>query len=236
MAETDKETRLVTDHAHESLGSGQKLQVWRIMIVGFAATGALLTFAGFFALRELARDVAKASVSDSVKAEIATILPKQYDEVAQKVIQNDAFKRLVDDRVAPLPRGAVVAFTVDSFGAGRSCPSGWSEYKAGQGRVILGIGTSPGGLVRKLGDTGGAGSVMLKPENVPEHRHKPYMDGGRIIQGVEGGQPFIYGLQPGGTFRALDATGGVYREPNFRGIEAVPTMPPFIALQLCEKS
>lgn len=51
------------------------------------------------------------------------------------------------------PSGAVMAFNL------ASCPTGWSEYTAGQGRAIIGAGAGAGLTARTLGVTGGGESA-----------------------------------------------------------------------------
>lgn len=64
-----------------------------------------------------------------------------------------------------MPTGAVMAFNL------ASCPSGWTEYTAGAGRSIIGVGAGAGLTARTLGETGGAETVGLSISNLPSHSH-----------------------------------------------------------------
>lgn len=63
-----------------------------------------------------------------------------------------------------VPAGTVAAFNL------AACPTGWSAYTAGAGRVVVGVGTL-GTDTYTLGGTGGAAMRTLTVAQMPAHTH-----------------------------------------------------------------
>jgi hypothetical protein len=83
------------------------------------------------------------------------------------------------------PASAIVAF---SLGPGK-CPDKWREVTELQGRFIIGAGQGTGLENRTYGQPGGLETVILRPENLPPHRHQVYRHAGEIIgetSGIQG--------------------------------------------------
>ncbi|MEM1008743.1 MAG: hypothetical protein AAGJ35_07020, partial [Myxococcota bacterium] len=82
-----------------------------------------------------------------------------------------------------IPAGAVMAFDRTS-----GCPDGWSEFTAGSGRMIVGVGKRVGvdGSFKLWADsdgsvyeTGGAETHKLTVSQMPRHGHRISTDDGR---------------------------------------------------------
>jgi hypothetical protein len=140
-----------------------------------------------------------------------------------------------------VPKDAVVAFATE-------CPTGWTEYKEGWGRFIVGAfsekrrGEIPGGFAedargvdltpRPFGDPGGEEMHQLTEAEMPSHNHefqgKPVATGGwgdmsstlpLAIGDVKKWDTYV----PSGT---ITNTGG--NQPHNK-------MPPFVSLYYCLK-
>jgi hypothetical protein len=127
-----------------------------------------------------------------------------------------AFKWLVNPAV---PRGAVLAFNLDA------CPFGWSEFKEGGGRFIVGAGDHPNAPIQvyKLGATGGQEKVGLTLEEMPKHSHSySYL----------GSRPGGCGLEGCGWEQAL-----VNAETSEKGAgKPHDNLPPYVALTYCVRN
>lgn len=118
--------------------------------------------------------------------------------------------------------GAVVAYDLP----GGCPPEGWSDFRDGHGRVVIGSG--PGYLYREVG---GAAEVVLEIGHLPAHSHDvERFEWGHTINGnnhpqrldVDDGEPYD------------DRTGTLTTSPVGEG-EAHENVPPYIALRLCKK-
>lgn len=185
---------------------------------------------------------------------------------------------IVSARVAPFEgftemKGAVVAFdrsedrgTQSAVGA---CPQGWKLFREAGGRMLIGAGahSNKGRSGETLqayrafeddpdGATGGAETITLSEENIPEHTHTVIAnaDGehshndneGNVLKGVtrsKNGSPWIGATSDrewvsNETNIVSDNSGHVHNftvnSPN-RAVTAADSMPPYIALYFCRK-
>jgi len=83
---------------------------------------------------------------------------------------------------AALPAGAIVAF---ALGEGK-CPDKWREVAELRGRFLIGAGQGSGLENRPYGQPGGSETFVLKPENLPPHRHQVSPSAGETIGTSEG--------------------------------------------------
>ena len=92
-------------------------------------------------------------------------------------------KPYIMEDLGGVPRGAILAFDRADL-TQDTCPQGWSPFKEGRGRSIVGVGdpsTAPGrfGLDEKgaplanrsLRQHGGTESHLLSPNELPPHQH-----------------------------------------------------------------
>jgi hypothetical protein len=145
---------------------------------------------------------------------------KRIEALQAKMQQLEA--GLATPAAPSVPKGAVVPFTAPQ------CPEGWQEYKRGQGRVILGSGVGITGTGRDVGSTGGGESQRLTIGQMPAHDHgmRGAADGTRLSN-VDMAKPQYavgWSYQSAGKFNWSQGQG-----------EPFSTMPPFVALLLCEK-
>jgi hypothetical protein len=130
------------------------------------------------------------------------------------------------EKADPIPKGAVMASI-------SSCPSGWRSYGPAIGRFIVGAGKSDltwervgvagkktGTLIKlsshELSDTGGEENHLLAPEEVPTRNH-----------GIK--------VESHSDFARTDKYPGVQYYEDTSGEQPQNLMPPFIALNFCEK-
>ncbi|MFO0718554.1 MAG: hypothetical protein U0522_00785 [Candidatus Paceibacterota bacterium] len=137
------------------------------------------------------------------------------------------------------PSGAVMSFNLSS------CPSGWSPFTDGAGRVILGVGNSNTGsgstasTNHTLGQKGGQEAIVQTLEQMASHNHtinnngnylvnafgntgKNYCSGGTCQQNVD-----IPWDNPNTSSPSIGATGNA---------EAMNMLNPYIALLYCVKN
>lgn len=139
-----------------------------------------------------------------------------------------------------IPKGAVLAFDTPDV-----CPEGWSPFKEGQSRAIIGAGSGAGfttGMAvdegrnplteYKYRQHGGRELVTLTKEQMPYHSHS--FSGTSVNSGGWGGQGVrpvaVGGTQLSGRFTPegqISPAGGNLAHPN---------MPPYIALYFCKKN
>ena len=123
--------------------------------------------------------------------------------------------------LAGVPSGAVMAID------GSECPTGWTAFKGGRDRFIVGTGTTH--AYRQLG---GSETALIQERHSPPHRHE--------IETFEWGHT----INNNGARQRIDVDDG----PPYNGItgtlvttsfgrgEPLPVMPPFIALPFCIKN
>ena len=151
--------------------------------------------------------------------------------------------------VAPAPSGAVVAFDLPN-----GCPKGWSDFKDGQSRMVVGA-TFPkesppndedGQRLSKyeFRQTGGKEQHMLRIEEMPTHDHSVNDPGHRhrVAGGFSakdsdnepGGGELTNGGLAQGDHRSSPARSGLSIASRGGG-EPHPNMPPHVALYFCKK-
>ncbi|ASJ73867.1 hypothetical protein [Granulosicoccus antarcticus] len=144
------------------------------------------------------------------------------NECVQKAVEA-AFQAKEALAVA-VPRGAVMAFNRIE------CPDGWSDFAPGAGRTVFGL--SGAGAFASVGATGGAEFVTLTVGNIPPHTHPSGKTFNIVIQGRGGHpmlQPFSVNHHPG------EYTDHETKPNNNPTPAAVPTLPPYVVLKLCER-
>lgn len=110
-------------------------------------------------------------------AEAVADVPHRFasGDVLTAAALNENFGAL-DVRIAAatLPKGAVVAFDLES------CPEGWDLYLEGGGRTIVGVNEqgNNGLSERALGDVLGEEAHTMSIEQMPEHTHTMAVFGG----------------------------------------------------------
>lgn len=128
-----------------------------------------------------------------------------------------------------IPKGTVAAFDL------RQCPTGWSSFDDGAGRVIIGVGEGKDLTARSPWEKGGKEKVALSVDEMPKHKH--------------GATPTVKGngFSPkGNTWKGGGSPSGAYTgHPSPIQLEVAiddngkskphENMPPFIALTLCRK-
>lgn len=150
-----------------------------------------------------------------------------------------------------IPRGAILAFDRDDLRQDK-CPSGWSPYLAGRGRVIMGAGNpnvpendlffgraSRELTARKYRAHGGEETQKITTRELPSHSHE--FKGNSFLRGQWEGEPKVP-LSIGGEGAKLSADGNGH-EPFVPSGENAKTgdglefsiMQPFIALYFCKK-
>ncbi|MFM2384113.1 MAG: hypothetical protein RIQ72_685 [Candidatus Parcubacteria bacterium] len=115
-----------------------------------------------------------------------------------------------------VPVGAIVLFA-------NSCPTGWSEFTALQGKMPIGV-----NAVYPIGSTGGNSQITLSVNQLPSHSHDYGLaSGGNIgVESVEGGAPHeVIAPKPGGRNSTLSTGGG----------SAINIMNPYKAVIFCQK-
>lgn len=139
------------------------------------------------------------------------------EDVVAKVEKFDT-KDLI--KKVSLPTGSVLAFKRSN------CPTGWSDFDEGAGRVILGVGKGQGLTERKLLDRGGGEKHILTIQEMPKHHHvlNNHRNDRRDDRGFGGSENNIH--QAAG-FQVGVSSAGENQPHN--------NMQPFIALRLCQK-
>lgn len=99
-----------------------------------------------------------------------------------------------------IPTGAVMAFDIP----GGTCPAGWSQYAAADGRVIIGTTPVGGAINYNLGDSGGTAMLTLNTTNMPSHNH---LFGQTASQGVTAGGVTIDYVKPAPQTLITSSTG-----------------------------
>lgn len=126
-------------------------------------------------------------------------------------IVGDSIRRRIQENF----KGSVTAFL-------NECPTGWSEFRTGFGRVLVGTGSGEGLTPRALLDRDGSEVFKLSQSNLPRHEHQ-------VGTGQRAG-PNDKFFSPAGnseTVRLVEKPGDV---------AAVDKMPPFVAVNFCVKN
>jgi hypothetical protein len=179
----------------------------------------------------VAKDETKKMIEDQIRLLSDKVLTSRQDEVLKETerrvkqsldeLSNETAEDII--KKVSLPKGSVLAFKRSE------CPIGWSDFKKGFGRVILGVGKGEGLTEKELMDIGGEEMHTLTIEELPSHRH-PYGDRHYYDQKV--GAPECQ--TPRG-----DGAGMCKDTPRKTGPSGGDTphnnMPPFIALRYCIK-
>jgi hypothetical protein len=131
---------------------------------------------------------------------------------------------------AALPAGAIVAF---ALGSGK-CPDNWREAAELRGRFLIGAGQGTGLENRPYGQPGGSEAFLLKPENLPPHRHQVSPSAGEMIGTREG----TLGADGGDATPAHSVREGLTGEGiglNGERLVAAPMKltPPYLAYTFC---
>lgn len=157
------------------------------------------------------------------------------------------------EELGAVPRGAVLAFDRADL-TQDDCPEGWSPFKEGRGRAIVGAGdpSAASGSFgfdmnearlanRSLRDHGGTETHTLLPNEIPRHQHPIVWPGsGRYFEwgyDVGGnGHPARILVEDGPPFEGR--TGKLTAGPQEQDQPQIPhnNMPPYIALYLCKKN
>ncbi|MFO0718556.1 MAG: hypothetical protein U0522_00795 [Candidatus Paceibacterota bacterium] len=147
------------------------------------------------------------------------------------------------DNVVELPSGTVLPFNLSS------CPSGWSPFTDGAGRVILGVGNSNTGsgstasTNHTLGQKGGQEAIVQDESQVAVHSHS-FNGGGSSGWLRPIGVPSINSCQQGsnncsgGNFKnAYNNQGTVWLQP-IGSDSPLPMniMDPYVTLLYCSKN
>lgn len=134
------------------------------------------------------------------------------------------------------PKGAVLAFNLEN------CPKGWSDFKDGRGRVLIGANpsvpstdgkTGENGLqVRRIGDPdGGSENVVIAASNLPPHRHDTINVETMQVQAHFQGYPALTvpGRDSNAAYKEQIASNGDF------AAEPLNNMPPFVVLTYCQR-
>lgn len=178
--------------------------------------------------------------------------------VAQLLMQNSDFQTAVSLGALEALKGSVVAFSVPCANV-----AGWTDYKEGWGRFIIGaveaeqLDSIPAGFrtsqsggdlsARPIGKPGGDEAHVLTVDELPAHEH------GIGAKGAGNGSPMgwiaadnvLFGTGPGPKSVLVHAGGA--EEANCTGDRCRTTMttgraqphsnmPPYVALYLCQKT
>lgn len=158
------------------------------------------------------------------------------------------------DPAPEIPGGAVMAFDLSG-----GCPAGWSPFRAGQGRAIVGASFGAGaepGLGRnedgrdlieyKYRDHGGVEDVVLAPSQMPTHAHittPPILKRAAYVWwypwGISDKVPKDFGHPANeenfSTMYRLDPLSGYPLSSPAGGDQPHRNMPPYLALYFCKK-
>lgn len=166
--------------------------------------------------------------------------------------------KLIPNQMGLVPSGAVMAFNLE-----KGCPPGWSDYKEGRGRVLIGavqgrqqLGTIPGAFSRDtrgveltekpFGQPGGEMEHVLTEPEMPIHAHvlgAPSLNNGTPMGwlGVNkvqfsGGDGTSYVLALAGGPERAGCDGDRCRDTAQAG-KGQPhnNLPPYVALHFCTK-
>lgn len=161
------------------------------------------------------------------RAEAINEINRTINSLDQIHKQIDVLKTSIEYQDKKIEQNKIHQATVVAFNLS-TCPEGWSEFKDGAGRVILGIGSGKGLKERKLLESGGQESVTLTEPQMPSHYHQI------PSRGHSGSAAVVYAVQ------ATDL--GEYGGPHARQTDSKGSnqphenMPPFIALLFCYKN
>jgi hypothetical protein len=130
-----------------------------------------------------------------------------------------------------------IAGTIQAFDL-PTCPAGWIQFTAANGRAIVGTNpsTANGLSVRALGATFGAESHVLTVAEMPSHNHTPPAASGAKVLGYNAAG--TYGVSssfPSVNERVSNNDGNAVM-PNAGGGEAHNNMQPSLALLICKKT
>ena len=156
-------------------------------------------------------------------------------------------KPYIIDEFGGVPRGAVLAFDRADLNQDK-CPQGWSPFKEGRGRTIVGAGdprAAPGAFGfdenkmplenRALRQHGGTENHMLLPNEIPRHEHPVIgMEWGYDVDG--NGHPARILVEDGPPYN--NVTGRLTAGPQEDYKRQAPhnNIPPYISLYLCRKT
>ena len=141
----------------------------------------------------------------------------------------DSLTRLqsFDSQLKKVQKNVIPQKTVAAF-ALSECPTGWSDFDEGAGRVILGVGKGTKLTERILMVKGGEEKHKLTIGEMPYHKHK--------WNGVRADRKDDYGFDGSerNVHRASDSVVNDISEAQ-GGNQPHNNMPPFVTLRFCQK-
>ena len=155
-----------------------------------------------------------------------------YSGIAVLNRENAELKRQLSDvtqhlqRLERAPTNAVIAF--DDATLQDTCPEGWSPFRAGRGRFIVGAGKGENLSSRPARAVGGEEMHKLTIEEMSRHQHVTQLGSIKVAS------------DPNSTTQAVVA-GGNSPKPRNLGTNGMGAsephnnMPPYIALYFCKK-
>jgi hypothetical protein len=159
------------------------------------------------------------ATDDAVKNAIFDVKPK---ETADRLKGDADFIKLVSSNLGTVPTSAVVAFN------SANCPSGWKNYTALAGRMIVGAGEGNGLTKRIMLEAGGSESKQLQVDELPPHSvtvDVPAASRSRVDRYDAGGKDY-----PVITLAMTPVTSN-----TIGAGQPFDMMPPFIVLNYCVK-
>lgn len=176
--------------------------------------------------------------SGLIKATAREVLindPAERTNLIDEILERASGDTRLRDALGVVPAGAVVAFDHAD-----GCPPSWTEFTAGAGRFIIGVGYGYR-LVYERGEaqyqTGGEETHALTIEEMPPHQHVTSLLGatrhGRLTLGNAGER--IAGIA-GSNYSSMEGTYTSFEGGADDGsVKPHNNMPPYIALYFCRK-
>lgn len=161
-------------------------------------------------------------------ADISKITTKLDEALAQPQFREEVIRRV-------LPSGAVIAFDLS-----QGCPIGWSAFRPGGGRTIIGAGPNSNLDMSgrplssyAVGEIGGEESHSLSIDETPAHSHRVYRHAAGEVQQGNPGAGWVTGAGSGDT--------NTYVKDNWQtgvtgGSKPHNIRAPYIALYFCKKN
>lgn len=230
------------------------------------AVAVVVTLIAPFAWEEIKSIIVK-DLNTAVATQLDDVVKRQLEDVVKKQLDGLVTGQLkvlfasqpsgagtggpngaAASRLNNIPSGAIMAFDQPC----EKLPTGWSDFREGGGRFIIGanehsnslshyvaLGQTEGG--KKRPSVGGVETTVLRPENVPEHRHMLNIGTSGAQYEKEQHLSRMPGLGIGEDFRTFAGRVLVSGSPNdFTSVQGkevtgFTNIPPYVALYFCKK-
>jgi hypothetical protein len=188
-------------------------------------------------IAKIAATLASEHATDLVDDELISNISELAKNQLSEGVTSAGVLDLASNIIGAMPGGAVVAFDRP-----QGCPTGWTQFEEGSGRMIVGVDGKKYRLPYEAGEPvymmGGAEMHTLTEAEMPGHTHRISTDIGVDVHNGLGGSKEDFGITKAFTDQPYKTRWTTVLDDTLEitgGNEAHNNMPPYIALYFCKK-